>query len=86
MGLFRKGRTRTIAKFHRTDLVIYDHSRKGKTPPYNKVNTVSAIHTRKFLCHRNFSKDILAKTLLSWSKLFVTEKCSKETLSNKVRQ
>ena len=31
MGLFRKGKTRIIAKFLRTDLVICSHSRQGKT-------------------------------------------------------
>ena len=28
-GLFRKGKTHIIAKFHRTDLVIFSHSREG---------------------------------------------------------
>ena len=32
LGLFRKSKTRIIAKFHRTDLVIYNHSREGGNP------------------------------------------------------
>ena len=32
LGLFKKDKTRIIAKFHRTDLVICNHSREGKTP------------------------------------------------------
>ena len=31
MGLFRKGKTCIIAKFHGTDLVICSHSRERKT-------------------------------------------------------
>ena len=31
MGLFRKGKIGIIAKFHRTDLVIFSHSRGAKT-------------------------------------------------------
>ena len=44
MGLFRKGKTRNIAKFHRTDLVTFSHSREGKTQAYNQVNTVYLAH------------------------------------------
>ena len=29
LELFRKGKTHNIAKFHRTDLVIFSHSREG---------------------------------------------------------
>ena len=32
LGLFRKGRTRFIAKFHMTELVICSHSRERKKP------------------------------------------------------
>ena len=31
LGLFRKGKTSIIAKFHRTDLVLCSHSRERKT-------------------------------------------------------
>ena len=31
LGLFRKGIIHIIAKFHRTDLVVYSHSREKKT-------------------------------------------------------
>ena len=31
LGLFRKCKTCIIAKFHKTDLVIYSHSREEKT-------------------------------------------------------
>ena len=34
LGLFRNGKSRIIAKFHRTYLVICTHSRKRKTPSY----------------------------------------------------
>ena len=34
LGLFRKGKTRIIAKFHWTDLVICSHSRERKTLVY----------------------------------------------------
>ena len=40
-GLFRKGKIGIIAKFHRTDLVIWSHSRGTKTPSYSRINTVS---------------------------------------------
>ena len=30
LGLFRKVKTSIIAKFHRTDLVTFSHSRKAK--------------------------------------------------------
>ena len=40
LGLFRKGKTGTIAKFLRADLVICSHSREGETPSYNRINTV----------------------------------------------
>ena len=33
-------KTRIIAKFLRTDLVICSHSRKGKNPSYSQINTV----------------------------------------------
>ena len=38
LGLFRKGKTHIIAKFHRTDLVICSHSREEKTLSYSKIN------------------------------------------------
>ena len=41
LELFRKGITYIIAKFHGTDLVIYSHSREGKTPSYSQINTVA---------------------------------------------
>ena len=40
LGLFRKGKTRIIAKFHRADLVICSHSRERETPSYNRINKV----------------------------------------------
>ena len=41
LGLFRKGKTRIIAKFLPTDLVICSHSREGKTPSYSQINAVN---------------------------------------------
>ena len=38
--MFRKGKTRIIAKLHRTDIVICSHSREGKIPSYSQTNTV----------------------------------------------
>ena len=38
LGLFRKGKTQFIAKFHRTDLVICSHSREGKTLSHSQIN------------------------------------------------
>ena len=40
MGLFRKGKTCIVAKFHRTDLVIYSHSGEGKALSYSQINIV----------------------------------------------
>ena len=37
MRLFKKGKICIIAKFHRTDIVIYSHSRVGKTPSYRQI-------------------------------------------------
>ena len=42
LDLFRKGESRTIAKFHRTDLDICSHSRERKTSCYSRINTVYA--------------------------------------------
>ena len=36
LGLLRKGKTHVIAKFHRSDLVIFSHSREGKPRPIAK--------------------------------------------------
>ena len=40
LKLFRKGKIGIIAKFHRTDLVIWCHSRGTKTLSYSRINTV----------------------------------------------
>ena len=40
MELLRKGKTHTIAKFQRTDLVICSHSRRCKTPSYSWINRI----------------------------------------------
>ena len=34
------GKTCIIAKFHWTDLIIYSHSREGKTASYSQINMV----------------------------------------------
>ena len=39
-GLFRKGKTTIIAKFQRTDLLIYCQSRERKTPSCSRINMV----------------------------------------------
>ena len=43
LGLFRKSKTRIIAKFHRTDLVFCSHSRERKIPSYSQINTMVSI-------------------------------------------
>ena len=40
LGLFRKGKTRIIAKFHRNDLVICSHSRERKIPSFSQICTI----------------------------------------------
>ena len=40
LGLFRKDKIGIMAKFHRTDLVIWSHSTGTKTPSYSRINTV----------------------------------------------
>ena len=40
LGLFRKGKTCIIAKFHRRDIVISSHSRERKSPSYSQINMV----------------------------------------------
>ena len=38
LGSFMKGKTRIIAKFHSTDLVIWSHFSEGKTLSYSRIN------------------------------------------------
>ena len=45
MGLFRKGKTHIIVKFHMTDLVICSHSREEKTLTYSRINMVDPAET-----------------------------------------
>ena len=40
MGLFRKSKTRIVAKFHKTHLVICSHARVRKTLSYKRIHTV----------------------------------------------
>ena len=40
LALFRKSKIGIIAKFHRTDLVLWSHSRGTKTLSYSRINTV----------------------------------------------
>ena len=40
-GLYRKGKTLIIAKFHRTDLVVCSHFERGKTMSYSQRNRVN---------------------------------------------
>ena len=49
MRLFSKGKTRIIAKFDRTDLVICNHFREGKTPSNSRINTVVEVQVKLFL-------------------------------------
>ena len=37
------GRIKLIAKFHRTDLVIFGYSRGGKTPSYSQMHTIPIV-------------------------------------------
>ena len=43
LGLFRNGKTRILAKFQWTDLVICSHSREGKPLSYSWINMVLRI-------------------------------------------
>ena len=47
--MFRKGKTCIKRKFHRTDLVIWGHSREGKPPSYCRINIVPSV---QFSLHR----------------------------------
>ena len=38
LGLFRKGKTCTAAKFHRTSLVICSHSREERIWSFSQIN------------------------------------------------
>ena len=60
LGLFRKGKTLIISKFHRTDLYICSHSREGKTLSYSRINMVL------FPLGKDFYNFSLA-SLVSWS-------------------
>ena len=40
LGLYRKGKIRFNAKFHKTDLAICSHSRERKTPSYSRINMI----------------------------------------------
>ena len=43
LGFFRKGTTHIIANFHRTDLVIFSHSRERKSQFYSQPNKYGII-------------------------------------------
>ena len=40
LGWFRKGKSSIIAKFHRTNLVIFSRSRERKSLSYSRINMV----------------------------------------------
>ena len=44
LGLFRKSKTHVTAKFHRTDLVICNHSRDRKTWSYSRIDMVTPVN------------------------------------------
>ena len=43
LGLFRKGKNDSIAKSHRTDLVICSQSREAKILSYSQINMVHSL-------------------------------------------
>ena len=45
MGLFRKGKTHTVAKFQRTDLVVCSHSRDEKSLSCSRITMVAKTPT-----------------------------------------
>ena len=45
MGLFRKDKTRIIAKFHRADLAICSHSGERKNWSYSQTTMVTVNET-----------------------------------------
>ena len=63
MGLFRKGNTHITAKLHRTDLVIYSHSREEKAPSYIRINAV----TNEVVSFEQLGPDVCSGTE-AWSK------------------
>ena len=52
-----------IAKFHRTDLVIYSHSKEKKTLSYSRINIVYALGVLYFI-KGGASKSATAKIIL----------------------
>ena len=42
------GWVKVVAKFHRTDKVIYSHSREGKTLLFSQINMVNTVFKRYF--------------------------------------
>ena len=50
LGLFTKGKFHIVAKFQRTDLAIYSHSREGKTLSYSQINMVYLFLIRQVSC------------------------------------
>ena len=64
MGLFRKGKTRITAKFHRVDLVICSHSTERKTKCYSQINMVGRLHEREKKNYYNIRQREINKLML----------------------
>ena len=73
-----------MAKFHRTDLVIFSHSREGKTWSYSRINRVINICANNLqgihLCFRG-RDDISLHMLLEYSQMF----CCHELIDSPLR-
>ena len=65
MGLFRKDKTRIIAKSLRTDFGICSHSGEGETPSYSRINTVHVY------CKRSYGKTGIGNIRGSNSAIFI---------------
>ena len=52
LGLFRKGKTHIIAKFHMTNLVTCNHSIEGKTLSHSQMNTINGVLLEQILPFR----------------------------------
>ena len=65
--IIAKGKAFIIAKFLRTDLVIYSHSRDGNTLSYRRINTVTRNgvfwHKVKLLFHLLSNRTVISSLI-----------------------
>ena len=57
--MLERKKTRITAKLHRTDLVIYSHSREGKTSSYSRIaGVLGSTITMKYLTDNAHQKTV----------------------------